>query len=44
MGAHAEAVSRSCEWVIMGLESKAVSAQVTKLIVSISSKTCNNTI
>ena len=33
----------SHEWAVMGLESRAVSAQETKHFVTIFRKTCNNT-
>ena len=32
----------TCNWAITGLESQAVLARVTKLIVTIFSKACNN--
>ena len=39
---HLRADMCSCEWAIMGLQSRAVSAWVTKHFVTIFSKTCNN--
>ena len=38
---HIQANMGSCELAVMGMESKAISAWVTKLIVTIFSKKCN---
>ena len=38
---HARADISTCEWAVMGLESRVVSVQVTKYLVTVFGKTCN---